>query len=89
MVAAVAVVGLLFAGEPTLALPNIANAFFLLQIGHPRVDANQYGQTNHPLDGQDDQVNPAEQDKPKQTSGVGNTGELYFITTALGTLNIQ
>ena len=61
VVALVAVVHLLSAGEPALELPDIALVLLLLNEGHPPVDADEIGQTDHPLDGDPQQVDPAEQ----------------------------
>lgn len=88
VVAAVAVVGLSFAGEPPLALPNVANTFLFLQEGHPGVNANQHSQSNHPLDWKKNEIEPSKQNEPKQTFGAVYAGDLYFGAAALRTLNI-
>ena len=62
--ALVAVVHLLAAGEPALALPDVALALALLDESHPPVDAQQHRKTDAPLNGKHDQVNPTENQEP-------------------------
>ena len=85
VVALVAVVHLLSAGEPALELPDIALVLLFLDEGHPPVDADENGQTDHPLDGDPQQVDPTEQNKPQATLLAFNTGQLYVSAAALGT----
>lgn len=84
-----AVVSLSTAGEPTLALPNIALALGLLDYVHPPVDAEEYCDTNDPLDGQQQQVDPTKQDEPQATILALNVGQLDVCAAALGTFLIQ
>ena len=85
VVAVVAVVHLSSAGEPALELPDIALTLLLLNEGHPPVDADENGQTDHPLDGDPQQVDPAEQNKPQATLLAFNAGQLHMGAAALGT----
>ena len=85
VVALVAVVHLLSAGEPALELPDIALVLLFLDEGHPPVDADEHCQTDHPLDGDPQQVDPTEQNKPQATLLAFNTGQLYVSAAALGT----
>ena len=83
-----AVVHLLAAGEPALALPDVALALLLLDEGHPPVDAQDGQQTQAPLNGDQHQVNPTEHQKPKETVLTLNIGKLNVIAAALGALLI-
>ena len=85
VVALVAVVHLLSAGEPALELPDVTLVLLLLDEGHPPVDADEHCQTDHPLDGDPQQVDPTEQNKPQATLLAFNTGQLYMSAAALGT----
>ena len=85
VVTLVAVVHLSSAGEPALELPDIALTLLLLNEGHPPVDADENGQTDHPLDGDPQQVDPTEQNKPQATLLAFNTGQLHMGAAALGT----
>lgn len=87
--AVVAVVNLLLAGEPALAFPHIALVLLVLQQSHPPVNAAQQGQSDHPLNRNEDQVYPAEENKPQTTVLAGHIGELHLCATTLGTLYIH
>ena len=88
VVALVAVVHLLAAGEPALALPDVALALALLDEGHPPVDAQDGQQTQAPLNGDQYQVNPAENQEPEKSVFALDVGKLNVIATALGALLI-
>ena len=88
VVAIVAVVHLPSAGEPALALPHVTLALALFDDGHPPVDAQQRRETDAPLNGKHDQVNPTENQKPQKTVLALDTGKLNVIAAALGALLI-
>ena len=81
----VAVVGLLTAGEPALALPHIALALTMLDQGHPPVDTHQHRQADQPLNGDQDQVDPSENQEPEKAVFALYIGKLDVSAAALGT----
>ena len=88
VMAIVAVVHLSSAGEPTLALPDVTLTHGLLDQCDPPVDAQQHRKTDAPLDGDQDQVEPAEHQEPEKAMLALNTGKLHVVAAALGTFLI-
>jgi len=74
MPALMAVVDFPRTGKPALAFPDIALAERLLDNCHPPVDAHQNRQTDHPLNGKPDQINPTENKEPETSVLTGNIG---------------
>lgn len=85
IVTIVAVIHFLSAGEPTLALPDIALILIFLNKRHPPVDADENRQTDHPFDRDQDQVDPSEDQEPKETVFTLDVGKLNVSAAALGT----
>ena len=56
-----AVVSLVSAGEPTLALPNVALTLQLFDDEHPGVNEDKDCQADRPLDREQDQIDPTQQ----------------------------
>ena len=84
-----AVVDLLFAGEPSSALEDVALALALLDDRDPPVDQQKHRQADQPLDGDPNQIDPSENQKPQTTVAAFNIGQLHFIASTLGTLDIH
>ena len=82
--ALVAVVSVLLAGEPASTLPNIALILGGLQHCHPPVNTDQQSQADGPLNGEDNQVDPAEEDEPEEAVTSLNVGKLYVGAATLG-----
>ena len=61
VVTVVAVVGLILAREPALAFPNVALTLCLFDNRHPGVNEDKDSQTDDPLNGDKDQVDPTQQ----------------------------
>ena len=89
VVAVVAVVGLIFAGEPALTLPYIPLALCFFDNGHPGVNEDKDRQTDDPLDGDQDQIDPTQQDEPQTAVLAVDAGNLNVGTSTLGTLLID
>lgn len=60
-----AIIGLLAAGEPTLALPNITLSLAFLNNGHPPIEEHKYHATDAPLDHNPNQIGKAENNEPE------------------------
>ena len=87
--AVVAVVSLSSAGEPTLALPNVALALRLLDHSHPPVDQEEDCDADAPLDDHPDQEQPTEHQEPKAALLAFDVGQLNALAAALRALLIH